>query len=280
MGETSILPILTLKILRKKVILLLAGSIPNGLIQKTDPLRDLNVIFAKCGYFLSDYIMVYSQGLIEKWGLQDHVHKILVAHEHFLDLHAFNVASPLSNRPLLIGYIGRLSEEKGIPNFVQALPAILGDEQNLSVLIGGNGPLKEAIWASLQDAGLTKHIDFSGWIPHDELPKFLNQLRLLVLPSHTEGLPNIMLEAMACGTPVLATPVGTIPDIIIDGKTGFIMETNSPECIAENITRALKSPNLEQIAANGRKVVEENFTFEKTVENWKRVLQETRSTKL
>ena len=82
-----------------------------------------------------------------------------------------------------------------------------------------------------------------------------------------------MLEAMACGTPVLATPVGAIPDVIIDGKTGFIMENNSPECIAENVIRALASPDLERIAEGGRRFVEENFTFEKTVKNWKGILQ-------
>ena len=82
-----------------------------------------------------------------------------------------------------------------------------------------------------------------------------------------------MLEAMACGTPVLATPVGAIPDVIIDGKTGFIMENNSPECIAENVIRALNSPDLEQIAEAGRRFVEENYTFERTVENWKEILQ-------
>jgi len=79
---------------------------------------------------------------------------------------------------------------------------------------------------------------------------------------------------MACGTPVLATPVGVIPDVIIDGKTGFIMENNSPECIAENVKRALSSPDLEQIAGAGRRFVEENFTFEHAVERWKEVLEE------
>ena len=72
---------------------------------------------------------------------------------------------------------------------------------------------------------------------------------------------------------MLATPVGAIPDVIIDGKTGFIMENNSPECIAENVARALASPDLEEIAKAGRRFVEEHFTFEKTVENWKEILQ-------
>lgn len=81
-----------------------------------------------------------------------------------------------------------------------------------------------------------------------------------------------MLEAMACGTPVLATPVGAVPDVIIEGKTGFIMENNSPECIAENVVRALEHPDLERIAEGGRGFVEENFTFEHVVERWKEVL--------
>ena len=139
----------------------------------------------------------------------------------------------------------------------------------------GRGQLRESIEASLQGGGVAAHVGRPDWISHDELPNCLNQLRLLVLPSYTEGLPNIMLEAMACGTPVLATPVGAIPDVIIDGKTGFIMENNSPECIAENVIRALNSsPDLEQIAEDGRRFVEENFTFERVVERWKGVLEE------
>jgi len=142
------------------------------------------------------------------------------------------------------------------------------------VLIGGDGSLKDSIVATLQDEGLTARVDLPGWISHDDLPAYLNQLRLLVLPSYTEGLPNIMLEAMACGTPVLATPVGAIPDVIRDEKTGFIMEDNSPECIAENVVRALEHPDLEEIAEVGRRFVGEEFTFERAVERWREVLEQ------
>jgi len=92
------------------------------------------------------------------------------------------------------------------------------------------------------------------------------------LPSYTEGLPNVMLEGMACGTPVLATPVGAIPDVIKDGETGFIMEDNSPACIAENIERALNNPDLERIIENARELVEKEFTYEATVERYKKAL--------
>ena len=67
---------------------------------------------------------------------------------------------------------------------------------------------------------------------------------------------------MHCGTPVLATSVGAIPSIIKDGETGFIMKDNSPECIAENVIRALNGPNLNEIAKNARALVERDFTYE------------------
>jgi len=273
-GEALISCIIFAKILRKSVIMSLTSSTESMMKHQKNYLTPIIVSFAKINYFLADKIILYSPALITEWNLEPYRHKILIAHRHFLDFNTFTVTTPLPDRPPLIGYIGRLSGEKGVQHFARALPAILSDREDLHVLIGGDGALKESIEASLQEGGVTTRVDLLGWISHDDLPKYLNQLRLLVLPSYTEGLPNIMLEAMACGTPVLATPVGAIPDVIIDGKTGFIMENNSPECIAENVIRALNAPDLERIAENGRRFVEENFTFEKVVENWKRVLQD------
>jgi len=274
-GERMVLPMMTASLLKKPVLLYMPGSAVRDANFAKDSLSKPTKILSAITQNLSDRIILYSPTLISEWNLEPYRHKILIAHRHFLDFETFTVTTPLPDRPPLIGYIGRLSGEKGVQHFTKALPAILGDREDLRVLIGGDGQLKDSIVATLQEEGLTDRVDLPGWIAHDDLPGYLNQLRLLVLPSYTEGLPNIMLEAMACGTPVLATPVGAIPDVIIDGKTGFIMENNSPECIAENVKRALSSPDLERIAEDGRRFVEENFTFEKVVENWKRVLRNT-----
>lgn len=273
-GDTLLLPIIFGKLSNKKVILLLAGSSIKSHQMNQDKLTvGLKVLRSPC-LSLADKIIVYAPILIQDYQLEKYRHKILIAYEHFLDFNAFTVTTPLSDRPPYIGYVGRLSGEKGVQHFVQALPMILSDQEDLRVLIGGDGQLKEVIEVSLQKMEISDRVDLPGWISHDDLPKYLNQLHLIILPSYTEGLPNIMLEAMACGTPVLVTPVGAIPDIIIDGKTGFIMKNNFPECIAENVVRALSSPGLEQTAVNGRLFVKENFSFEKVVENWTRILQE------
>jgi glycosyltransferase involved in cell wall biosynthesis len=274
-GSGLIIPLIAAKVVGKKTYLLLAGSEKKGADIAYSFFALPVKLLISTGHFIVDKMVVYSASLIRTWDLATYQNKILIAHEHFLDFNTFTVTTPLADRPPLIGYIGSLVEVKGVQHFAQALPAILGDQQDLRVLIGGDGQLKETIEACLKEQGVSARVDIPGWISHDDLPRYLNQLRLLVLPSYTEGLPNIMLEAMACGTPVLATPVGAIPDVIIDGKTGFIMENNSPECIAENVKRALDSPDLERIAENGRRFVEENFTFEKTVENWKEILQST-----
>ncbi len=114
-------------------------------------------------------------------------------------------------------------------------------------MIIGDGDLKSNVNKYLSQNGLENNVKLVGWSSHEDLPKYLNSLKLLVIPSYTEGLPNIMLEGMACGTPVLATGVGAIPDIINDEKTGFIMENNSPECIAKKTFSALWNTQILKI---------------------------------
>jgi glycosyltransferase involved in cell wall biosynthesis len=210
-GEYLILPMVTAGLLKKEVIMIIPGSTVAIMTSANNrfliPIRVLTWMTRK----LCKTIVVYSPSLISEWNLEPYRHKILIAHRHFLDFNTFTVTTPLASRSPLIGYIGRLSGEKGVQHFAQALPAILSDRQDLHVLIGGDGQLKETIEVSLQEQALTARVDLPGWISHDDLPRYLNQLRLLVLPSYTEGLPNIMLEAMACGNLSVCESVGAMP---------------------------------------------------------------------
>jgi glycosyltransferase involved in cell wall biosynthesis len=121
---------------------------------------------------------------------------------------------------------------------------------------------------------LNNKVTFAGWIPHEKLQDSLNELKLLVVPSYTEGLPNIMLEAMACGTPVLATPVGGVPDVIEEGETGFLLEDNSPQAIAHGVSKVLHHAHLAQVALNARRLIEEKFEFDASVERFRKILND------
>lgn len=270
-GEALVLPMLIAKSSKKGVVIALVGSIQKqGKIQK-DIFLNILSFFGKLNYILSDRIIVYSKNLIVEWNLEKYKDKICIAHEHFLDFDNFKIKKGFDERDNLVGYIGRLSEEKGVLNFVKAIPKILEKKGEVKFLIGGDGKLRNEIEKYLEDGNLNDKVKLTAWIPHDELPEYMNELKLVVLPSYTEGLPNIMLEAMACSTPVLATSVGAIPDVIKDGETGFIMEDNSPECIAENVIRALEYPNLDEIIKNARKLVEKEYTYEAAVESYRKI---------
>jgi len=132
--------------------------------------------------------------------------------------------------------------------------------------------LKDDIELFIKKNNLINKITYVGWISHDNLSDYLNELNLLVIPSYTEGLPNVMLEAMACGTPILATPVGAIPDIIEDGKTGFLMCNNSINCILQNLMRIFECQNIEEVSKQARSLVSKTFTFENAIKRYEKIL--------
>jgi glycosyltransferase involved in cell wall biosynthesis len=269
-GELLLIPMVISKLFGKKAVLLFSGSSVRA--QYFDKLVFFIKVLTRINCILSDRIILYSQSLVKEWQFESYSNKILIAHKNFINFNLFRSRTPLSQRPLAIGYIGRLNPEKGVQNFVQALPIILNERQDLRGLIAGDGRLKDFIKETLQQKNIISRVDIPGWISHDNLPEYLSQLRLLVIPSCTEGLPNIMLEAMACGTPVLAMPVGAVPDVISPGKTGFLLEDNAPEDIARNVSQALDFPDLMKISEASRRFVEENYSYEKTSVIWKKIL--------
>lgn len=277
-----ILPLILSKILKKKVVLIVSAldSKMARMIYK-DYMFGIGkeIIFVICKTFekischFSDKIIIDSEELVGDLGLDGYGSKVTVANERkFIDVDVLTVKKTIEERKNLIGYIGRLSYEKGAMNFVRAIPLVLRERDDLEFLIGGDGPLLIEIENVLKKTGIQDKVNFLGWIPHSKLADWLNELKLLIVPSYTEGLPNIALEAMACGTPVLATPVGAIPDVIEDGETGFILENNTPDYIASRIIEALSYPYQNKIVKNARVLIEKKFPYEATVEMYRNIL--------
>jgi glycosyltransferase involved in cell wall biosynthesis len=266
-----LLPILSARILKKKVVIIVTGSEAKSTKESHAPIFGfIQKLSERVNYTLSNYVIPESESLIYQLKLERYKSKVFGTGSRFVDI-SFKIKKSVMTRKNKVGYIGRFSKEKGIMNFVEAIPLVLKESKNIDFLIGGNGVLFGEIGKKIRS--YHNKVILKRWIPHEKLPDYLNELKLLVLPSHSEGLPTMILEAMACGTPVLATPVGGIPDVIKDGETGFIMENNLPVCIAENVMRALNYPNIDEIIRNARNLIEEEYTYEAAVDRYKKIFE-------
>lgn len=132
-------------------------------------------------------------------------------------------------------YVGRLVEAKGLPEMLDAFTAVAATDPTCWLAVVGDGPLLEPLRKRVTTAGLEGRVHFSGNVVHDRVPEWLQASDLFVLPSHNEGLPNVVLEAMACGLPVLATRVGGIPEAVEDERTGILVPARDTEAL----TRAM-----------------------------------------
>lgn len=265
-SHTLFLPIIISKITGKTLLIALASSNRNTIKSKKNISLQLIVYSEYFSLRFADRILIYSSNLIVDWNLEKYRHKIRLYNEHFINFQKFYRKNEISSRDKIVAYIGRLSEEKGIINFIDSIPAILEYDRDIKIFIGGDGPLKETITSCIQALNFKNRVEFYGWIDHNDLPVFLNKIKLIVLPSFSEGLPNIILESMACGTPVLANPVGAISNIIKDGENGFTMEDNSNISIVRNIFRAMNFTDIDAISNNGQNYVRSEFNLINTIQ--------------
>lgn len=160
-----------------------------------------------------------------------------------------------------IGYIGRLSGEKGVKKLLKSMKLLMAHHSNLKLLIIGEGPLREYLENYSNNLGLQHSVVFTGLIA--DIKNVYNHLDLLVLPSETEGMPNVVLEALAMEVPVVATNVGGLPEIIDSGSNGFLVKSEDVNGLAEAIDVLIKDEKLrEKFASEGRRTVCERFSFE------------------
>lgn len=168
----------------------------------------------------------------------------------------------------LILSIGRLIGWKGTKYLIIAMKDVTKKFPTAKLVIGGNGPEKGNLENLTKELNLKKKVIFTGYIEDMDLPKYYSVADVFVLPSinldgQTEGLGVVLLEAMACGTPIIGSNVGGIQDIIEDGYNGFLVPEKSSEDLAGKILELLSNKKLaEEFSVNGLKIVRERFSWE------------------
>jgi len=135
--------------------------------------------------------------------------------------------------PLVIGYAGRVSREKGWQDFVRVIERVVGQGVDARCIVAGDGPEQEAMRAAVRDAGLAGRFQMLGGV--ENMRAWYDETDLLLAPSHTEGLPLVQLEACAMAVPVVATQVGGVGDLIVHGENGLLAPARDIEALAAHV---------------------------------------------
>ena len=286
--EYHLFPTLIARLSQKKVVLFVGGSAGLGSFYREQTnvsflgkiVYASNVLLADFCNNLSHMIVSVTPSMVNSINLGRYREKIYFAPIFPSLSHRtlFDIKKRYDKRERVIGFVGGLEKIKGIINFADAVPYIYKQLDSVHIVIIGNGALSDTVKLKLKEYCASGAVKILGWAPYTMLPNYYNDFKLLVLPSYSEGVPSVMLEAMSCGTPVLATPVGGIPDIIKDGETGFLLRSNDPKHIANKIVELLNIPVLlEKVSKNACKWVGENFSYKKTLEAWQNIFEQLQS---
>ena len=241
---SGLIALLGKRIHRKPIVLTLRGSDVNFNFAGTGNSKTfLRWVLQGC-----DHVATVSRDLSEKIVRDFAIAQKVTVVPNGVDLECFRPRDKSGTRRILglsdqvpvILYAGRITESKGVGYLAAAMPAVVKECEDVVFVLLGEGNLRLKISKFGEEMGIRQHILFAGYRPHDELPMWLNAADLLVLPSLSEGRPNIILEAMACGIPIVATRVGGIPELIRDGENGILVPPNDVEALTKAILAVLK----------------------------------------
>jgi glycosyltransferase involved in cell wall biosynthesis len=172
---------------------------------------------------------------------------------------------------LTIGTVGRMVEQKNQLQLLEVISRLKRQGHSVRLLIAGDGPLKGQMEARISGEGLESDVTLLGFL--EDSRELLSCIDVFVFPSHYEGSANAIVEAMAMQLPVVAYDVSSMPEMVLDGETGFLAKYDDPEDFAEKTSRLLSDKDLgERMGAAGLERVKQIFSNNKNVEALKRVL--------
>lgn len=173
-----------------------------------------------------------------------------------------------------VGMFGRLSPEKGQRVALEAMFLLLKDHPNARLLLVGAGSDFAELRECARGLGIEQAVEFAGF-QTDTVP-LLSACDVVLVPSLKEGFGLVAVEAMAAGKPVVASAVGGLPEIVVHGETGFLVEPNNPNAIARSLSELIDDPSLrERMGKQGREIAEEHFDFRAQAARVAEILSET-----
>jgi glycosyltransferase involved in cell wall biosynthesis len=182
-----------------------------------------------------------------------------------IDLDRFRFEEPGSREPTVVG-VGRLVEKKGFGHLVDAVEMLAARGRPVRLALIGAGPEEAALRDQVRRTGLADRVDFHGPLPQGRMQDVVRRASVLAAPcvvgddGNRDGLPTVLLEGLAMGTPCVATPVTGIPEAIKDGETGLLVPEADPQALADALAKVLDDPDrARRIAGAGRRLIEERF---------------------
>ncbi len=175
-------------------------------------------------------------------------------------------------------FLGRIDKAKGIGDLLLAMPSILSQIPEVELVIAGDGEDKKNYEKMVQDLGISKNVNFLGKIPQDKTKELISDSTIVTVPSDwPDNLPTVCIEAMSQGRPLVGTNVGGIPEMIVDGKNGFLINPAKPPELAEAILKLLHDKTkCDEFGKYGREYCEKNFSFDvyinKIIQTYKEAL--------
>ncbi|MDD4498019.1 MAG: glycosyltransferase family 4 protein [Methanosarcinaceae archaeon] len=162
-------------------------------------------------------------------------------------------------------WIGRYANGKGVESLIEALSILKSRYPDISLTMVGRGPDKDKIVQKIQDLSLGENITLKDFVPNSEIVDLYHNSSVFVLPSLEEGVPRTILEAMACGVPVVCSSLPQLVDLV-EGS-GFLVPVKDPEALAEKISEILSDSTLaKKLGENGRINVVNNYSWEDTIQ--------------
>ena len=183
-------------------------------------------------------------GVVSRRGEPPKVMPMGVDTQRFSEAPAHN-----GNSEQVVLFVGRLARKKGLEYLIRAFPGVLARHPDARLVVVGDGPCREQLEALSSQLRLGDRVRFAGAQPPAALPRLYRASRVFVLPSvvamsgDTDGLPVVLLEAMAAGCSLVGSAVGGIPDVMINGRTGLLVEPGAPAALAAAINQVLESPD-------------------------------------